>query len=87
MTAPTRTANIARLVHVGSRVPSEAAATTGDPSRMVVTKVVCITQPKSTPSGSVFSTAGTAVCSERGGKAVAVRESTLISPPVANRWL
>jgi hypothetical protein len=44
----------------------------GDPVKIVVTKVTCITQPKSTPSGSVVSTAGTSVASVRCGKAVAV---------------
>ena len=71
-TAPTRTAKTARLVHVGSVVPSEAAATTGDPTRMVVTKVTCITHPKSTPSGSVLSTAGTARGSAGSGKPVPI---------------
>jgi hypothetical protein len=39
---------------------------------MVVTKVTCITHPKSTPSGSVLSTAGTAGGSGGSGKPVPI---------------
>ena len=43
--APTRTANSARSPQVGNVVTREATATTGAPTRMVATKVVCMTHP------------------------------------------
>jgi len=43
--APTRIANSARSVHVGRVAVVEIAATSGAPIKIVITKVVCMTQP------------------------------------------
>jgi len=78
----------ARLVHVASAVVIDAMATIGAPTRMVVTNVTCITHPKSTPAGSVCSTAGTVRNTCRWSMGIPVcRRPGVISPAVANRGL